>query len=114
MKKQMLIVACALMLIASPLAAQTGSGSGAGRGAGFGSNGDQSSSSSSSQATATKDGKTTTTTTVKSDDAQAGPKFERSLTNVQVELTLSDQVGSAAPEKKTVSMIVSTMNWGKI
>jgi hypothetical protein len=43
-----------------------------------------------------------------------GPKFVRTLTNVQVELTLSDQVGTQAPEKKTVSMIVSSGNWGKI
>ena len=41
-------------------------------------------------------------------------RFVRTLTNVQVELTLTDQVGSGAPEKKTVSMIVSSGNWGKI
>ena len=43
-----------------------------------------------------------------------GPKFVRTLTNVQVELTLSDHVGSQPPEKKTVSMIVSSGSWGKV
>ena len=41
-------------------------------------------------------------------------RFIRTLTNVQVELTLTDQAGTQAPEKKTVSMIVSSGNWGKI
>lgn len=35
-------------------------------------------------------------------------------TNVQVELTITDQTGSAPPEKKTVSMIVANAAWGKI
>jgi hypothetical protein len=35
-------------------------------------------------------------------------------TNVQVELTITDQTGSAPPEKKTVSMIVAHAAWGKI
>ena len=43
-----------------------------------------------------------------------GPRFTRSLTNVQIELTLSDQIGTPAPEKKTVSMIVSNGNWGRV
>jgi hypothetical protein len=43
-----------------------------------------------------------------------GPRFTRLLTNVQIELTLSDQIGTQAPEKKTVSMIVSSGNWGKV
>jgi hypothetical protein len=41
-------------------------------------------------------------------------RFVRTLTNVQIELTLTDQLGTAAPQKKTVSMIVSSGNWGKI
>jgi hypothetical protein len=41
-------------------------------------------------------------------------RFVRTLTNVQIELTLTDQIGSETPEKKTVSMIVSSGNWGKI
>jgi hypothetical protein len=41
-------------------------------------------------------------------------RFIRTLTNVQIELTLTDQAGTQAPEKKTVSMIVSSGNWGKI
>ena len=35
-------------------------------------------------------------------------------TNVQIELTITDQTGSAAPDKKTVSMIVAHAAWGKI
>lgn len=41
-------------------------------------------------------------------------RFVRTLTNVQVELTLTDQAGSAAPDKKIVSMVVSSGSWGKI
>ena len=43
-----------------------------------------------------------------------GPKFVRTLTNVQVELTITDQTGVEKPEKKTVSMVVSSGSWGKI
>lgn len=45
---------------------------------------------------------------------EPGPRYTRTLTNVQVELTLTDQIGSAPAEKKTVSMIVASGNWGKI
>ena len=38
----------------------------------------------------------------------------RPFTNVQVELTITDQVGTGAPEKKTVSMIVMSGTWSKI
>jgi hypothetical protein len=41
-------------------------------------------------------------------------RWVRTLTNVQVELTISDQNGTATPEKKTVSMVVSSGSWGKI
>lgn len=88
MKKQMLTVATVLMLIASPAAAQVGS--------------------------TTKDGKTVATTSVKTDENQNNPRFVRTLTNVQIEFTLTDQIGTAAPEKKVVSMIASTGNWGKV
>lgn len=47
-------------------------------------------------------------------DAPSNPRFVRTLTNVQIELTLTDQAGTQAPEKKTVSMIVSSGNWGKV
>ena len=33
---------------------------------------------------------------------------------MQIELTLTDQAGTQAPEKKTVSMIVASGSWGKI
>lgn len=38
----------------------------------------------------------------------------RTLTNVQVELTITDQSGAGTPEKKSVSMVVSSGNWGRI
>ena len=41
-------------------------------------------------------------------------RFVRTLTNVQIELSLTDQLGSQAPEKKVVSMIASSGSWGKI
>src|ERR1043166_8665737 len=113
MKKQLLMASCVLMLIASPVAAQIGSGSGSGSGFGSGSNGDQataSSSSSSSQKESASQKATTTTTT--RDDFWA--KFVRTLTNVQIEVTLTDQLGTQAPEKKTVSMIVASGNMGKV
>lgn len=43
-----------------------------------------------------------------------GPKFVRVLTNVQIELTITDQTGAEKPEKKTVSMVVSSGSWGRI
>ena len=49
--------------------------------------------------------------------AEAEPppgRWVRSLTNVQVELTITDQTGSGAPEKKTVTMVASSGSWGKI
>lgn len=51
----------------------------------------------------------------KIDEAQAtNPRFVRTLTNVQIELTLTDQFGTATPDKKIVSMVVSSGSWGKI
>jgi hypothetical protein len=41
-------------------------------------------------------------------------RWVRALTNVQVELTITDQAGTGTPEKKTVSMVVSSGSWGKI
>lgn len=41
-------------------------------------------------------------------------RWVRALTNVQVELTITDQTGSSAPEKKAVSMVVSSGSWGRI
>jgi hypothetical protein len=47
--------------------------------------------------------------------SQAKAELPSSLmTNVQVELTITDQTGTAAPDKKTVSMIVAHAAWGKI
>lgn len=100
MTKQMLIASCVLMLAASPTLAQSGSGSGAGAGSGSG------------QSTQ-KDAKPASTT-IKPEEGQPSSRFVRTLTNVQIELNLSDQSGTETPEKKTVSMIVSSGNWGKI
>jgi hypothetical protein len=110
MKNGILVLTC-LLLLPSPSSAQIGQGSGAGNGSG----GDQattSSSSSSRTTSTTQDGKATTTTPKV--EESPNPRFVRTLTNVQVELTLTDQMGSGPPEKKTVPMIVSSGNWGKI
>ena len=48
----------------------------------------------------------------KTDEAQNNPR--RTLTNVQVELTLTDQLGSSPAEKKTVSMLVAIGTLGKV
>ena len=61
-----------------------------------------------------KDVEQTQAIKTKIDEVQNSPRFVRALTNVQIELTLSDQSGTAAPEKNIVSMVVSSGNWGKI
>jgi hypothetical protein len=38
----------------------------------------------------------------------------KALSNVQIELTISDQTGNGPVEKKTVSMIAASGTWGKI
>ena len=106
MKNVILAMSCALWLTAAPLAAQTGSGSGSGTGSG---RGDQAK----TQEIEKKAAEAVAVTT-KIAEAQGGPRFVRTLTNVQVELTISDQVGTQAPEKKMVSLIVASGSWGKI
>jgi hypothetical protein len=46
--------------------------------------------------------------------ARPTPPLFKSLSNVQIELTISDQVGSGPVQKKTVSMIAASGTWGKI
>ena len=106
MKNVILTLSCALTLVAAPLAAQTGSG--AGTGSGSSSRGDQ--------ATTQVEKKVAETQAIakKIDETNFNPRFVRTLTNVQIELTLTDQSGAAVPDKKTVSMVVSSGNWGKI
>jgi len=99
MKKIALLV-CALAMVASPVAAQGSAGVGAGKGTGSGSGGEQT--------------KTTSTTTEKSSSTDPWARFVTTLTNVQIEVTLTDQLGTQTPEKKTVSMIVASRNWGKV
>lgn len=92
---RVILILCVLTLLPIPARAQD----------------DQASASSASQAKAEKESKGTGSNEAQ---AQPGPKFVRSLTNVQVELTLTDQTGSQPAEKKTVSMIVSSGSWGKV
>ena len=122
MKTVILVLSCALALaIAAPSAAQSGSGSGAGSGSGFGS-GDgqggaaQGSNASQRQAAETRAQLEKVDAAAKEQQARNDPfaRFVRTLTNVQIELTLTDQMGAQPAEKKTVSMIASTGNWGKI
>jgi hypothetical protein len=44
----------------------------------------------------------------------SGPPLPKRLVNIQVELTITDQLGTGAPEKKTVSMIAADGTWGRI
>lgn len=62
-------------------------------------------------------GQGTSTVTAKKPGTDNEPplgRWVRTLTNVQVELTITDQTGTATPEKKTVTMVVSSGSWGKI
>ena len=94
MKNALLIAACLLAVTPSLVAAQTAP---------------------KTPEQAKKDVEQTQAIKTKIDEAaQFNPRFVRTLTNVQIELTLSDQSGTAAPEKKIVSMVVSSGNWGKI
>lgn len=83
----------------------TGAGSGSGSGA-------------ASTATVTSgQSATATATATRKPGAEGEPplgRWVRALTNVQVELTITDQTGAGAPEKKTVTMVVSSGSWGKI
>jgi hypothetical protein len=102
MKKSMFVLLFALLTAPSSVSAQPSGGAFAGP--------------ADEQATTTAAGqpKPMAIPPPKPDEGQPNPRFVRTLTNVQVELTLTDQLGTQAPEKKTVSMIVSTGNWGKI
>jgi len=108
--KNVILTLCALTLVAAPLAAQTGSGSGLGSGSGSG-RGDQAKAQEIEKKTAEA---VAVTTKIAEAQGRPVPRFVMTLTNVQVELTLTDQAGAAAPDKKTVSMVVSSGNWGKI
>jgi hypothetical protein len=103
MKKSTFVLLSALLMAPSLVSAQTGQG--LGRGIGDGSGDDQ--------ATTTAQGQPKPMA-IQVPESSGNPRFVRSLTNVQIELTLTDQHGAQAPEKKTVSMIVSSGNWGKI
>ena len=96
MKTLVLAVWCAVALTATPVAAQTAPAP-------------------KTPEQAAKDVAQTQAIKTKIEDAQPmNPRFVRTLTNVQIELTLTDQIGDGAPLKKTVVMIVSSGNWGKI
>ena len=96
MKKLVLAISCAVTLVAAPVAAQTAIQP-------------------KTPEEVMKDVAQTQAIKQKIDEAAPNnPRFVRTLTNVQIELTLTDQIGDAAPLKKTVAMIVSSGNWGKI
>ena len=99
MKKVILAMSCAVLLVAAPLAAQTGSGLGSGSGRG----GDDQTKVQEADKKATE--AVAVTTKIAEAQSRPGPRFVMTLTNVQIELTLTDQLGNASPEKKTVSMI---------
>jgi hypothetical protein len=117
MKNVILIVACVVALCMPALvAAQTGTGSGfgSGRGSGGAQAGTSAKSSDQAEAKALADKLREVEAQKAKLEAQNNQKFIRTLTNVQIELTLIDQLGSQPPEKKVVSMIASSGNWGKI
>jgi hypothetical protein len=101
MKRPFLITSCVLLLSAPAFAQNEQAGAGSGSGSGAGSE-------------ATSQTKATTTTTTKSEESNSRYPWVRALTNVQIELTLTDQTGSVPAEKKTVSMVVASGSWGKI
>jgi len=107
MKNVIFTLSCALLLAAAPLSAQTGSGSGSGSG----SRGDQAKAQEIEKKAAEA---VAVTTKIAETQGRPGSRFVTTLTNVQIELTLTDQTSNATPDKKTVSMVVSSGNWGKI
>lgn len=112
MKKVVFALIGALML-PTIVAAQFGQGSGNGIGSGSG-GGQATTATSSSSSTTTAQGGGKAATATRVEEPQSGVRFVSTLTNVQIELTLTDQTGTTAPEKKTVSMIVSSGRWGRI
>lgn len=93
MKRLMLTVSCVLALMAAPSAAQTGP---------------------KTPEQVKKEVEQTQAIKTKIDEARDNPRFVRTLTNVQIELSLTDQLGANPAEKKTVSMIASSGSWGKV
>jgi len=93
MKNVFAVLSCVLVLSAPSIASAQG---------------DQTSSS--SVTTTSQSGKAVTT---KIENAP-NMRYLETLTNVQLEVTLTDQTGNQAPEKKTVTMIVANRDWGKI
>ena len=121
MKKVILAISCALTLLVVPLAAaqSSGSGDGAGQGSGQGS-GRGAAQVTTPKTLPTPDAKAVADKVAEVEaiktkiEAQNNPRWVRTLTNVQIEVTLTDQTGTGAPDKKIVSMIASSGNWGKI
>jgi hypothetical protein len=107
MKNVILTLSCVLLLAAAPLSAQTGSGSGSGSG----SKADQAKAQEIEKKAAEA---VAVTTKIAETQGRPGPRFVMTLTNVQIELSISDQIGTQTPERKIVNMVVSSGNWGKI
>jgi hypothetical protein len=111
------------MLVPVLSAAQSLERQGSGAGSGSGSGSSSSGSGTSTRTVTTDKGATYTVTTSDQEKTGAKPqmaieppagRWVRTLTNVQVELTITDQAGTGTPEKKVVSMVVSSGSWGKI
>jgi hypothetical protein len=96
MKNVMLIVACLVSLSTSSLAAA------------------QSAARPKTPDEAVKDVEKAQSIKQKAEEAQANARPARPLTNVQIELTLTDQSSAGPVEKKTVSMIVASSSLGKV
>jgi len=100
MKRVILAMSCVLALMAAPSAAQTGNDK------------------PKTAEQVKKDVEQTQAIKQQIEAAQAqalnNPRFVRTLTNVQIELNLTDQIGSNAAEKKTVTMIATSGTLGKI
>lgn len=119
MRQVLLVVLISGLSLASPRGSvaqdldRQGTGAGTGSGSGGGT-------SAGTMTATTNSGETYTVTTQEKPAARPRmiepppSRWVSALTNVQVELMITDQTGSAAPEKKTVSMVVSSGTWGKI
>jgi hypothetical protein len=99
MKRFIPAVSCVLALMAAPSAAQTGSGG---------------TPNTMAIAEANKKQTAEAEAQLQKMAAAQNSRFVRTLTNVQIEVTLTDQTGAGAPDKKVVSMIASSGSWGKV
>jgi hypothetical protein len=107
MKNVIRTVSCALILLIAPLAAAQDAGRGDGQAS-------TNPAESVQKTQAIQKQLADTEAALKKLQEAQNPRFVRTLTNVQIEVTLTDQTGTATPDKKIVSMVVSSGSWGKI